>query len=148
MSTTDVGGFARQLGIVFTKETKDRVEGTMPIDSSKFQPWGFVHGGCTISFLESLASRAAEMNADLDNERPFGVDVHVKHKKPGQKGMMTGYAELDHVERNKQFWTVVALDDEGDTISDGVIITKIVTLARLEEKERERHAAKAAQSGE
>lgn len=144
MVQIDKGGFAHMLEIDFTLEEKNRVEGKMPLGPTKWQPWGFVHGGCTISFLETLASRAAEMSVDMDVERPFGVDVHIRHKKPGKLGMMTGYAQLDHIEGNKQFWEVVAFDDEGDVISDGIIMTKIVSLERLAQKDAERAAAKAA----
>ena len=38
----------------------------------------------------------------------------------------------------KQYWNVAAYDDAGDVVSDGVIMTKIVSLARLAQKEQER----------
>ena len=38
----------------------------------------------------------------------------------------------------KQYWNVTAYDDAGDVVSDGVIMTKIVSLDRLAQKERER----------
>ena len=38
---------------------------------------------------------------------------------------------------------MAAYDDEGDILSEGVVVTKIVSLERLAEKDRERAAAKA-----
>lgn len=147
----DIGNFCRVLGVEFTKYTPERVEGTMPMGSEKWQPWGFVHGGATIAFLESLASRASEYHFDPATEAAFGVDVHIRHRKPGKDGIMHGYAELDHEEMSsngigrKQFWNVAAMDEAGDIISSGVIMTKVVPKSRLAQKEAERAAARQAQ---
>lgn len=56
-------------------------------------------------------------------------------------------AELDRIEPARtggvrQFWNVAAYDDEGDVVSEGVVVMRIVPLARLAEKERERAAAR------
>ncbi len=136
------------LHITITSSCKTRVEAEMPITPDLHQPFGFLHGGATIALLESAASRGAEENADFETERPFGVDVHVRHRKSGKAGMLRGVAEFDRQETSersgavKQFWNVVAYDDEGDVVSEGVIVTKIVSLAYLASKERERAAAK------
>lgn len=136
-------GFSSTLGIEYTEESATRVVAVMPITPEILQPFGFVHGGATIALLESVASVGAEASVDLDCERPFGIEVTVRHRKSGTSGTLTGIAELDRVEGSKQFWTVAAYDDEGDVVSDGVIMTKIVSLERLAEKERERAAAQA-----
>lgn len=138
-------GFAAQLGIDVISSTKDRVEVAMPITEDILQPFGVVHGGATISLLETAASIGAEQNADITKERPFGVEVNIRHHKSGGKrGVIRGVAQLTDRACNKQFWAVVAYDDEGDVLSDGIIMTKIVSLERIAEKAREREAAKLA----
>lgn len=134
--------FSDLLGIGVVSADTDRVEATMPITPDLYQPFGFLHGGVTLSFLETIASIGAENRTDLNSERPFGIEVHVRHRKSGQAGMLRGVAELDRIEGSKQFWNVAAYDDEGDVVSDGVIVTKVVSLERLEEKQRERAASK------
>ncbi|BDE95625.1 PaaI family thioesterase [Raoultibacter timonensis] len=136
-------GFITTLGIEYAELSSARAVATMPIDPRVLQPYGFLHGGATIALLETAASAAAGKLADLDRERPFGIDVHVRHRKSGKSGTATGVAELDRVEGSKQFWKVAAYDDEGDILSEGVVVTKIVSLERLAEKDRERAAAKA-----
>lgn len=131
-------GFVEFLDIQITSEAHGRAEATMPIKDEYRQPFGFLHGGATLTLLETVASYASEHYTDLSKERPFGIDVHVKHKKSGKEGMLLGVAEIDRVEGSKQYWNVVAYDDEGDVVSDGVIVTKVVTLERLAQKERER----------
>ena len=123
---------------------KRHVEATMPIVPEVFQPHGYLHGGATIALLETEASIGTEQNTDFDKERPFGIDVQVRHRKSGKEGTLRGVADLDREEVSertgavKQYWNVAAYDDAGDVVSDGVIMTKIVSLARLAQKEQER----------
>ena len=135
-------GFSSTLGIEYTEVSPTRVVAAMPITPAILQPYGFVHGGATIALLESVASVGAEESVDLERERPFGIEVQVRHRKSGVSGMLRGVAVLDRIEGRKQFWAVAAYDDGGDVVSDGEIVTKIVSLERLAEKEREREAAK------
>lgn len=137
-------GLAAFLDMECLSESPERVELRMPINSHIQQPFGFVHGGATIALIETAASRAAELMADLENERPFGIESQIRHRKSGKQGFVRAVAELDHCEKNKQFWNVAAYDDEGDVMSDGVFVTKIVSLERLAEIERRRAAEKQA----
>ena len=125
-------------------KTPQRVEVVLPITPDLYQPHGFLHGGVTIALLESAASYGAECHTDFSKELPFGIEVTVRHRKSGKEGMLRGVADLDREEVSertgavKQYWNVAAYDDAGDVVSDGVIMTKIVSLARLAQKEQER----------
>ncbi|MDO4290826.1 MAG: PaaI family thioesterase [Eggerthellaceae bacterium] len=138
MSEGNIGGMNEALGVVFEVERPDRVEARMPIRYEITQPFGLVHGGATIALLESVASRGAELNCDLEKEQPFGVDVHVRHLKSGRAGSVLGVATLDREEPShgraggiKQFWNVAAYDDAGDVMSEGVIVCRIVSKEKL-----------------
>ena len=131
-----VDGLISLLGIRFTEATPERCEAVMPITDAVLQPFGFVHGGATLALLETVASRAAELRADLETERPVGTRVDVRHRKSGRAGSVRGVAELERVEGVKQIWRVNAYDDEGDVMSTGTFETKIVTLAYLAERGR------------
>ena len=133
--------FSDELGIQVESADEGRVEAVMPITGKLLQPFGFVHGGATIALLETAASIGAELRADLDEERPFGVDVRVRHRKSGRAGMLRGVAELVREEPSrtagtKQFWSVAAFDDAGDVVSEGEVVTKIVPIAYLEARSR------------
>ena len=69
---------------------KRHVEATMPIVPEVFQPHGYLHGGATIALLETVASIGTEQNTDFDKERPFGIDVQVRHRKSGKEGTLRG----------------------------------------------------------
>ena len=130
------------LGIEFTQKSTTHLEAIMPITERIMQPFGFVHGGATAALLEGVASMGAILMADLSKERAFGVEARIRHRKSGVSGTLRGVATLNHCEGSDQYWDVAAYDDEGDVISEGVFITKIVSLERLAEKERKRAATR------
>lgn len=136
---TKQAGFIEELQIEIVSAEKGRVEMLMPITDKVRQPFGFLHGGATITLLETAASFASELSTDLSKERPFGIDVHIRHCKSGKQGMLRGVAELGEVQGSKQIWNVTAYDDEGDVVSEGTVVTKIVSFERLAQKERERN---------
>ena len=140
-------GFADTMGLQLEVVGPQRVEATMPITPALHQSIGLLHGGATIALLETVASVGGEQHIDFATQRSFGLDVHVRHRKPGKQGVVRGIAELDHEEPSyngslKQYWNVRAVDEEGDVVSDGVIVTKIVSLEHLAAKEEARQAAK------
>ena len=136
-------GLIQTLGIETVAADRTRVEMTMPITDAVLQPFGVLHGGATISLLETAASYGAELSTNLATHRNFGVDVHVRHRKNGAGSVLRGVAELDHEETSaysgavKQFWAVTAYDDAGDVVSEGTIVVKIVSLEYLARKAAE-----------
>lgn len=135
-----LGPFAEGLGITFAEAGPERAVATMPIDKGKLQPMGALAGGATVSLLETVASRAAAERTDFATERCFGYDVEIHHRKPGLSGSLTGVADLFQVNGNSQTWSVTAFDDQDDIVSYGTVVTKIVSLERLAQKDAERDA--------
>lgn len=136
-------GLNHTLGIVITTATTEQVEAVMPITPAITQPFGFVHGGATIALLETVASAGGEMVCDGQSEQPFGVEVCVRHRKSGKSGTVRGVATLaERVPSRragyKLIWNVAAYDDEGDVMSDGHVVVKVVPKTYLAEREAER----------
>ncbi len=141
-------GLNHTLGVRFTEITPERLEAVMPITPAVHQPFGFLHGGATIALLESVASAGGEVACDVETEQPFGVEVNIRHKKSGKAGNLRGVATLaERVPSSrvgyKLIWDVAAYDDEGDVISDGTIVVKVVPKTYLAQKAAEREAARA-----
>jgi len=134
-------------GIKNVEADEEHAVSVMQIEQRLYQPFGFLHGGATLTLLEAVASRACDLRANNEFERPFGLNVNVWHKKPGVKGVLTGYAELEREEESangsgrKQYWAVRAVDEAGDVVSEGTVLTKIVKLDYLEKKNAERGMA-------
>lgn len=119
---TDAAYFNGLVGITFLEQSPDRSIAKFELREQLYQPFGFLHGGATLTLLEAVASRC------------FGIHVDVWHKNPGKIGTIYGVAELDHEEGTKQIWHVTAFDDQKTVISEGTFMTKITPLSRLEEK--------------
>ncbi len=124
-------GLNELLKIEFTTITPTHVEAQLPITDDVRQMHGFVHGGATLTLLESVASQGAEVCADHSRELPFGLNVNVTHHKSGVDGMLHGVATLNREEKSskgyrKQFWDVAAYNDAGDVLSDGSVLCLIV----------------------
>ncbi len=139
LDSRDALGFNGKLNVRFLEQSPDRAVVALDITEDLFQPFGFMHGGVTLALIESAASRAVDLRCDFSKERPFGISISVEHKKPGKSGVLRAVAELSREEKNKQFWNVKALDDVDDIISEGTFVTKIVSLERLAQKDRERN---------
>ena len=80
-------------------------------------------------------------------EQPFGVEVTIRHKKSGREGdVARGVAKLAERKPSskagyKLYWDVAAYDGDGDVISDGVIVVKVVPKDYLAQKLAERGQA-------
>lgn len=134
----DAETFNGHLGIRFTEQTADRTIAEIDLAPHLYQPFGFLHGGVTLALIEAAGSRAVELRADFTKERVFGIHMEIDHKKPGKYGKIRAIATFDHEEKNKQFWKIEVRDDDGDIVSEGTFVTKIVSLERLAQKEAER----------
>ena len=132
-------GLNHTLGVRFTKVEPGFVEAEMPITPALLQPFGFLHGGATIALLESVASAGGELACDLE--------VTIRHKKSGREGdVARGVAKLAERKPSskagyKLYWDVAAYDGDGDVISDGVIVVKVVPKDYLAQKLAERGQA-------
>lgn len=129
-------GMARTLGLRVLEESPTYVLMEMPVTDALLQPFGFLHGGATISLLESAASWAAALGTDFATERAFGSHIDVHHLNSVTGGLVRGSATLESTrdlgERgSKQTWAVEAKDEQGRTVSCGTITTRTVSLRYL-----------------
>lgn len=138
LDARDARSFNGKLGVRFPYQSANKTIAELDITPELFQPFGFLHGGVTLALIEAAASRAVDLRADFEKERPFGVHIEVDHKKPGRQGVLRAIATFDHEEKNKQFWNIEVRDEVDEIVSDGVFVTKIVSLERLAQKQAER----------
>lgn len=138
LDARDARSFNGKLGVRFPYQSADKTIAELDITPELFQPFGFLHGGVTLALIEAAASRAVDLRADFEKERPFGVHIEVDHKKPGRQGVLRAIATFDHEEKNKQFWNIEVRDEVDEIVSDGIFVTKIVSLERLAQKQAER----------
>ena len=133
-------GFNKYLGIRMASASRERAEVELTITPDLLQPHGFLHGGVTLALLETAASAATCVSANLDTQFPFGVGIDVQHKTPGKSGVVRAVATLKQESVStysgalKQTWHVAAYDEAGDVLSEGTFRSKIVSKEYLASK--------------
>ena len=139
-------GIRKTLDISYSVETPERVESVMPIDSRNIARFGFLAGGATMALLETTAGRLATLHADFDaGEMTFGTNMDIRHRRSGTGGYLHAVATIREVDANerrrKLVCDAVAYDDDGNVLSEGIVVSKIVKRSYWEAKRSEQEAA-------
>ncbi|WP_428310821.1 hotdog fold thioesterase [Hydrocarboniphaga sp.] len=116
------------LGIELTEMRKERVAGTMPVDSRTHQPFGLLHGGASVALAETLASVAAQMNV-ASGEMVVGLEINANHLRGVRSGTVTGVATPVHVGRRTQVWSIDIRDEQGKPVCISRCTLAVIPLA-------------------
>ncbi len=126
-------GLVKTLGIEVISIEPDHAEIDMPITPDLLQPFGWVHGGATAALLESCASYGALASCDLNSELALATHLKIDHRRSARDGYLHATADLEKTNPSKgrsggvnQHWAVYAKDDEGNVISEGTVIMRIM----------------------
>jgi 1,4-dihydroxy-2-naphthoyl-CoA hydrolase len=92
------------LGIRVTALRPDALCAEMPVDSRHAQPWGLLHGGCSVVLAETLGTAACVM-ALPEGFRAVGIEVNANHVAGVPIGQtVTAECRPLHVGRSTQVW--------------------------------------------
>lgn len=120
------------LGIVFTNFENDSIHATMPVSSKTCQPNGWLHGGASLAFAESLAGAGSYLLVDRDQFNVYGLQVSGNHITSVNQGILQGDAQLIHKGKTTHVWEVKISDDNHKLISV-VRVTNIITDKKKQE---------------
>jgi 1,4-dihydroxy-2-naphthoyl-CoA hydrolase len=126
---SQVGLLSPHLGIVFTEFGADYLRGTMPVEPRTHQPMGYLHGGASVAFAETLGSVAANFVVDLTRFRCLGQEINANHVRPVTTGLVTGTARPHHIGARSHVWSI-EIRDPGERL---VCISRL-TIAVIEWK--------------
>lgn len=115
------------LGIVFTKFENDSIHATMPVNSKTCQPNGWLHGGASLAFAESLAGAGSYLLIDRDRFNVFGLQVSGNHISSVKQGVLKGDAQLIHKKGKTTHVWEVKISDEDLKLISAVRVTNIIT---------------------
>ena len=104
------------LGIEFTAIGEDFLCARMPVDSRTIQPFGILHGGCSVVLAETLGSSAAQLCVDSDKNVCVGLDINANHIRSVRSGYVMGTARPMHVGRSTQVWGIEITDESGNLV--------------------------------
>ena len=104
------------LGIVFTDMGENFLCGMMPVDYRTTQPLGYLHGGASTAFAETLASIAGTIQVDIKKQFCMGLEINANHIKKVQSGWVYGKATSIHIGKNSQVWQIRITNDEDELV--------------------------------
>ncbi len=104
------------LGIEITQIDYQAVSGKMPVDMRTQQPLGFLHGGSSLAFAETLASIGAMLAVDSKLYDCVGLEINANHIKAVSKGWVYGTAKAVHVGIRTQVWNVEILNENKELV--------------------------------
>ena len=109
------------LGIELIEQGEDYIRGRMPVDARTRQPFGLLHGGCSVVLAETLASIGANLCLDDPALQAAGIEVNANHVRAVTEGWVIGTARPVHVGKATQVWEIRIVDERD----------KLVCISRL-----------------
>lgn len=103
--TSPITTYLEKLGIEIEEASGERVVATMPVGGNT-QPDGFLHGGATMSLVETLASYGAGLNAGWPERLVVGLQQTCNFLSTATEGHVRGVATPIHTGRTTQVWDV------------------------------------------
>lgn len=104
------GLLSSHLGIEFTEFGADYLRGTMPVGPRTHQPMGYLHGGASVAFAETLGSVGAHCVVDRSKFRCLGQEINANHLRPVSDGLVTGTARPIHIGSRSHVWGIEIRD--------------------------------------
>ena len=105
------GTMTSNIGIEITDIGDNYICGKMPVDKRTIQPHGFLHGGASVAFAESLGSLAGSLQIDIKKEVVLGIEINANHLKAVEKGWVYGKATPIKIGKRIQVWEIQIRDD-------------------------------------
>lgn len=118
------------LGIHCIELGVDYLKFKMPVDHRTHQPMGLLHGGASAALIETIGSFGSYLMADLENERPVGLEISAQHIKAIRKGNVIGTGRLIHNGSLTHIWNVDIHEEE----TSQLISTGRLTIMRVKKK--------------
>lgn len=103
------------LGIEVIEIGEDFLRARMPVDARTKQPFGLLHGGCSVVLAETLGSMAAYY-AVPEGHHAVGLDINANHLRPATSGWVTGTTRAVHIGRTTHVWHIDISDDAGKLV--------------------------------
>ncbi len=117
------GSMVESLGIKYTLANRERVEGTMPVDERTCQPFGFLSGGSSLAFAETLAGLGSLIHIST-SEIAVGMQVSGNHVRAVSIGeTVRGIATPLHLGRSTHVWNVDIINESTQKLISTVRVT-------------------------
>jgi uncharacterized protein (TIGR00369 family) len=118
------------LGIEFLSFGDDWVVARMPVDARTQQPFGLLHGGCSVVLAETMGSMAAVLT--LPQEwMAVGIEINANHLRSVRSGWVIGTASPLHIGRSTQVWEIRIDNETGERVCVSRLTLAVVPVRRV-----------------
>ncbi|MER3482181.1 MAG: competence protein ComA [Meiothermus sp.] len=100
------------LGIRLLEASPERVVAEMDVTPKVHQPFGFLHGGASVSLAETVASIGAFLAAP-EGHTSFGLEINANHLRSVREGKLTATGTPIHSGRTTAVWNIEIRDEQG-----------------------------------
>ncbi|UWG98693.1 PaaI family thioesterase [Dehalobacter sp. DCM] len=116
------------LNIEYFRAAGDHMEAKMNLTAFHGQPYGFLSGGVTIAFAETIAGYASNQLLPAE-KKAVGQSVSANHLKPKKMGgYIIAKGRLLHKGRSSHAWSIEVIDDHNNLISFITVINAIIKI--------------------
>ena len=115
-----IGTLVAHLGIEFLHIGQNTLTARMPVDQRTCQPMGWLHGGASAAFAETLGGAGAYLSVD-EQHYCVGLEINANHLRPAKEGWVIGVASPIHCGRSTQVWNIDIRNEQ----------TQLVCVSRL-----------------
>ncbi|WP_238892306.1 PaaI family thioesterase [Blattabacterium cuenoti] len=109
-----------KIKFIFLSPKIDLLVAKMQINQNMLQPFGFLHGGATITLAESVGSSLSFLNLKKyrkNNYNIFNIELSVNHLKYVTKGVLIAKAKIFHKGNTIHFIRVNIFNETKSLIS-------------------------------
>jgi uncharacterized protein (TIGR00369 family) len=119
------GTMAGLLGIRLTEAEPGLVGGTMTARPELSQPYGLLHGGALMTFLDTLAGLGATLS--LPPGKLFTTtEFKINFLRSVREGPISGQAQAIHLGGRTQVWQASAFDERGRQLALATLTQLII----------------------
>lgn len=129
----EAGGetLTKNLRIVFTEVTDEKLVATMPVTPKVHQPYGIMHGGASCVLAETLGSCLSVIHLEGKDQFPVGTNLNTYHLKSKREGMVTGTATFIRKGSSLHISRIEIRDENGELINHTTMTNAIVSQNKI-----------------
>ncbi|CAC6089787.1 thioesterase superfamily protein [Staphylococcus aureus] len=90
---------------------------SMPVTDKVKQPFGYLHGGASISLGETACSLGSANLIDTTKFIPLGLEMNANHIHSAKDGRVTATAEIIHQGKSTHVWDIKIKNDKEQLIT-------------------------------
>jgi len=118
------------LNIEYIHVYEKELEAKMNLTQFHAQPFGYLHGGATIAFGETISGYGSK-NIINEDQMPVGQTITASHMKAKKiEGYILAKGKLIHKGRSSHVWSIEMFDEKGVLISYVTVTNAIIKLKK------------------